>query len=121
MLPTPLLPEFSSPDFSREFCKCEGLAEQREVLRQRGRVPLRTLVLLLPRLRVALLQQLRTCLPSLAAVQSVCGAGGALPTEEMRAKKLSNAGVVRCVLDFDNDPRQPLVEVQLLFGSQFVS
>ena len=48
-------------------------------------------------------------------------AGGALPTEEMRAKKLSNAGVVRCVLDFDNDPRQPLVEVQLLFGSQFVS
>lgn len=48
-------------------------------------------------------------------------AGGVLPNEEMTGKKLSNAGVVRCVLDYDTSPDQPVVEVQLCFGSQFVS
>ena len=45
----------------------------------------------------------------------------AVRTEEMTSKKLSNAGVAKCVLDFDNHPEQPVVSVQLLFETQLVS
>ena len=43
--------------------------------------------------------------------------GEPLPTHLMESKKLSNAGVAKCVLDFEADPARPVVEVQLLFGS----
>ena len=49
------------------------------------------------------------------------GTGQPLPTEEMTSKKLSNAGVAKCVLDFENHPEQPVVSVQLLFETQLVS
>ena len=48
-------------------------------------------------------------------------AGKVLPVAEMTGKKLSNAGVAKCVLDFDAHPDAPVVEVQLLFGTELVS
>ena len=48
-------------------------------------------------------------------------AGAPLPTDEMGAKKLSNAGVAKCVLDFDRHPDAPVTSVQLLFATQLVS
>ena len=49
------------------------------------------------------------------------GAGAALPTDDMGSKKLSNAGVARCVCDFGADGgAKPIVEVQLLFETQLV-
>jgi len=49
------------------------------------------------------------------------GAGHPLPADQMGSKKLSNAGVARCELDFGSHPKAPLVAVQLLFHTQLVS
>ena len=46
--------------------------------------------------------------------------GGALEPEQLRSKKLSNAGVLKCELDFGASPDKPLVETQLLFATQLI-
>lgn len=47
--------------------------------------------------------------------------GKAMEKEEMCAKKLSNAGIAKVVLDFGADADAPLMSVQLLFGTKLIS
>ena len=47
-------------------------------------------------------------------------AGEALPVDQLDSKKLSNAGVAKCTLDFGSSADAPLVSMQLLFATQLV-
>lgn len=46
--------------------------------------------------------------------------GGALDAATLCSKKLSNAGIVKCELDFASQPSRPITSVQLLFATRLV-